>query len=164
MAMLDAADIVSLVRREIETIVDPVVRDALTSRVLEPRSHLREWDYGDPGERYPCWTIVEDATSDTAIVYSAFGHGPRDPWGLVAMSALWFGMDGGWYARLEDAFVESHMARALRIWDVVAPSGAVLLSSLSLHEAFAERDRIDAGLVKPVHHVLYRSRSPDGVP
>ena len=162
--MLDAEEVVSLVRNEIETIVDPVVREALSSRVLEPRSYPRDWDYGAPGERYPCWTIVEDATSDTAIVYSVHGHGPGSPWGLVSISNLWFGMDAGWHLRLEDAFVESHIGSALRIWDLVSPNGTVVLSSSTLDEVFAERAKIDAGLAKPVHHARYRSGLPGGVP
>jgi hypothetical protein len=45
-------------------------------------------------------------------------------------------MDSGWFSRLEDAFVDSHMAAPLRIWDLVAPDG----------------------------RVVYRSREPDGIP
>src|SRR5262245_35564116 len=119
--MLGAEEIASLVRTEIEAVGDPLVREALAESTIEPRSHLRDWDYGDPGERYPCWTIVEDARSETAIVYSTHGHGRHSPWGLVNTSDLWFGVDSGWFARLEDAFVESALGSALRIWDVVGP-------------------------------------------
>ena len=159
-----AAEVASLVRRELEAIVDPVVRNALELRLAPPELHVRDWDYGGPGERYPCWTVASDPSTDTAIVYSVFGFGPACPWGLVSLSNLWFGMDSGWFTRLEDAFVDSHMGSPLPIWDLVAPDGVVVLRSVSLDEAFAKRDQIDAGLDKPVHHVLYRSRLPGGVP
>jgi hypothetical protein len=73
-------------------------------------------------------------------------------------------MDCGWYSRLEDAFVESHIASELPIWDLVSPDGSLVAGSISSDEAFSRRDLIDVGLVKPRHHVLYRSRLPDGIP
>jgi hypothetical protein len=156
--------VASLVRGELQNIRDDTVRQALASRVGEPARHLRDWDYGPPSQRFPCWTIVADPSSDTALVYSLFGFGPPSPWGLVSLSQPGFGMDCSWYSRLEDAFIESHMASPLPIWDLVSPDGHIVLRSVSSDEAFATRDKLDAGLTKPRHHVLYRSRHPDGIP
>jgi hypothetical protein len=164
MTQISAAEITSLARHEVESIADPTVRDALSQRLIEPELHLRAWDYGAPGERYPCWTVAKDPPSDSAIVYSVHGHGPSNPWGLVALSDPWFGMDSGWFLRLEDAFLESGIASALPIWDVVAPDGTAVLNSLSHDEAFARRDALDASLARPIHHVLYRGRLPGGIP
>jgi hypothetical protein len=164
MTQIAAAEITSLARREVESIVDLTVREALSQRLIEPELHLRDWDYGAQGERYPCWTVAKDPPSDSAIVYSMHGHGPSNPWGLVALSNSWFGMDSGWFLRLEDAFLESSMTSALRIWDVVAPDGTVVLNSVSHDEAFAHRAAIDASLAKPIHHVLYRGRPSGGIP
>lgn len=159
-----ASDITSLAQREIEAIADPVVRAALARRLIAPELHLREWDYGAPGERYPCWTVAKDLRSDCGVVFSLYGHGPGHPWGLVSLSNAWFGMDSGWFLRLEDAFVGSSMGGELCIWDVVSPDGTVLLRSVSIDEAFAYRDAIEASLDRRVHHVRYRSRLPGGVP
>lgn len=164
MQNLTGEDVALLVRDELRRIRDNTVREALAGLIAKPELHLRNWDYGPPGERFPCWTIVADPASDTALVFSAFGFGPSCPWGLVILSGSGFGMDPGWYSRLEDAFVESHMASPLPIWDLVSPNGQVLSTSISLNEAFARRDVFDAGLAKPRHHVRYRSRLPDGIP
>lgn len=164
MDTLTGADVATLVREELARIHDETVRMALAGRVTEPVQHSREWDYGRSGESFPCWTIVADPSTDTALVYSRFGFGPQCPWGLVSLSQLWFGMDCGWYVRLEDAFVESHLASALPIWDLVSPDGHIVVGSTSLDEAFARRNALDAGLPRPRHHVLYRSRLPEGIP
>lgn len=133
-------------------------------RRQSPEQHERNWDYGKAGEKYPCWTVLNDEGFDTAVVYSEHGHGPGNPWGLVSLSDPWFGMDSGWFLRLEDAFVDSHMASSLPIWDLVSPDGTIVASSLSLDEAFARRDQVEKVPDKPTHHVLYRSRPPDGIP
>jgi hypothetical protein len=73
-------------------------------------------------------------------------------------------LDCDWFSRLEDAFIESHMGSALSIWDLIDPQGRAVISSVSSDEAFAVRDRMDAGLPKPLHHVVYRSRPPEGIP
>lgn len=164
MTRISAAEVASFAQRELETIADLTVREALAKRLREPHHHVRDWEYGASGERFPCWTLAEDPHSDSAIVYSINGHGPHHPWGLVALSNSWFGMDSGWFLRLEDAFVESSMASTLPIWDVVAPDGNAILTSMSMHEAYARRDEIDASLSKPIHHVLYRGRLPEGIP
>jgi hypothetical protein len=162
---VSAADVLSFGRSELATIADASVRDALLHLMIEPELHVRDWDYGAPGEQYPCWTVVKDTPSNFAIVYSAHGHGPGTPWGLVALSDRWFGMDCGWFLRLEDAFVNPHMASCLPIWDIVSSDRAtVVFSSLSLDEAFARRDAMDAALEKPLHLVLYRSRLSSGTP
>jgi len=161
---LTANDVMFLVESELGRIRDAVVRDALAHRLVSPISHLRAWDYGPPGQCFECWTVVSDPISDAALVYSVYGFGPASPWGLVILSTPGIGMDCGWYTRLEDAFVESHMASPLRISDLLAPDGKVIASSLSSDDAFARRDLLDAGLPKPHHHVRYRSAPADGIP
>jgi hypothetical protein len=72
-------------------------------------------------------------------------------------------MASGWFLYLEDAIVDSHMASDLRISNVVEPGGTIVHVSLSLEEAFARRDGLDAARLRPIHHVVYRSRHPEGV-
>lgn len=162
------ADVAALVARELSTIADPVVREALRLRITPPAEHVREWDYGAPGEAYPCWTVVADARTDTAIVYSEHGFGPSDPWGLVFLSKPWCGMDSGWFRRLEDAFVNSFLASGLPIWDVVEEAEPRtfrrLAASLTDNEAFAMRDDLAARHPGVRYHVVYRSLPAAGVP
>lgn len=85
-------------------------RAKLLGYLIPPEQHLRDWEYGASGERYPCWTVAKDLVTDAAIVYSVHGHGASSPWGLVFLSDLCFGMDSGWFLRLEEAFVDSYHA------------------------------------------------------
>ena len=41
------------------------------------------WEYGKPGEQYPCWTVLKHDGSETGICYCDFGFGWRSHWGLV---------------------------------------------------------------------------------
>jgi hypothetical protein len=157
-----AEDVAAHVERELAMIEDAVVRETLRSRIITPERHLRNWDYGAPGEQYPCWTVAADPESDSAIVYSEHGFGPSDPWGLVFITKPWFGMDCGWFARLEDAFVDSFFSADLPIWDVVAEGGGVetapLAASLTSDEASSRRDELAARDPETRYHVVYRSQ------
>jgi hypothetical protein len=161
-------EVAEIVARELAAIADPVVREALRVRLRPPERHLRDWDYGADGQQFPCWTVVSDPASDTAIVYSQHGFGPESPWGLVPLSRLWFGMDSGWFLRLEDAFVESHLASDLQIWDVVTRNDRqevqVVASSLAFRPAFAKRDELQERNPESIFHVVYRSLPDGGVP
>ncbi|PLR27523.1 hypothetical protein SGCZBJ_07455 [Caulobacter zeae] len=128
--MIDAKSLSGLVERELEAIADARVRDHVRSLLVEPRPILRDWDYGEPGQQYVCWTIVEDlARSRVAIAYCEQGFGPANPWGLV-----WtrddgggegsIGMDSAWFFTLEEAVYES-VASALPIWRFYGRDGAL---------------------------------------
>jgi hypothetical protein len=167
--LIDTADeVTALATGELTSIADSVVRDALRARLVLPQRHLRNWDYGPEGQQFPCWTIALDHVSDTAIVYSQYGFGPDSPWGLVSISDLWFGMDAGWFLRLEDAFVESYLASDLPIWNVVQQDDGltteVVASSLTMDDAFRRRDAVQATKAEGVFHVVYRSAAAAGVP
>lgn len=161
-------EVAALAVGQLRMIRDAVVRDALESHLQTPLRHLRDWDYGAEGEQYECWTVAVDAESDTALVYSEHGFGPGSPWGLVSASELRFGMDSGWFLRLEDAFVDSSMGADLPIWNVVAerPDGptGTLVSSLTMEAAFRKRDEAAAADPGGRYHVIYRSRPSEGVP
>jgi len=162
-----AEEVTALATGELTSIADSVVRDALRARLVLPQRHLRNWDYGPEGQQFPCWTIALDPVSDTAIVYSQYGFGPDSPWGIVFISNLWFGMDSGWFSRLEDAFVESYLASDLPIWNVVKNDGLtteVVASSLTMDDAFMRRDVVQAQRPESVFHVVYRSIAAVGVP
>jgi hypothetical protein len=154
-------DVAAHVERELGMIEDDDVREALRSRIVAPERHIRNWDYGAPGERYPCWTVAADPRSDSAIVYSEHGFGPSHPWGLVSIASPWFGMDCGWFARLEDAFVDSFLSADLPIWEVVAGGGGdrpPVAASLAFDEAFARREELAVRDPETRYHVVYRSQ------
>lgn len=163
-----AADVAALVARELAAIADVAVREGLRSRLTYPTADPRDWDYGSAGEQYPCWIVAAQVGIDTAIVYSEHGFGPSDPWGIVSTSSTWFGMDSAWFLRLEDAFVQSSLARDLPIWDVVAetdtPAARVLASSLLFDEAFSRRDELAGQNPQLRCHVRYRSQPAEGIP
>jgi len=70
---------------------------------------MREWDYGEAHQEFPCWIVLEHQPSNTCIAYCEEGFGPVSPWGLLFISRahLNIGMDSGWFTRFEDAFRES---------------------------------------------------------
>ena len=109
MAEMSTIQIATLVRKEIADISDRVLREALEKLLVDPYCTERAWDYGDEGQTYPCWIVLEHPASNTGIAYCAEGFGPSDPWGLVFLSGehMSIGMDSAWFANLEDAFRES---------------------------------------------------------
>jgi len=117
--MEDAKRIASLVERELGGIRDARLAQRIRDLLVPPYPVERAWDYGASGERFTCWTVLEDQPSNTGIAFCSQGFGPKAPWGLVFLSGphMSIGMDCGWYASLEDAMKES-MA-----WDGPDPAG-----------------------------------------
>ncbi|MBX7104593.1 MAG: hypothetical protein K1X57_10965 [Gemmataceae bacterium] len=109
----------ALVERELAAISDPTVRDLIQWLRVDPSPVVRDWDYGAPGERYVCWTVLEHRPSNTGVAYCAAGFGPAHPWGLVFLSGphMNIGMDSGWFATLEGAVREG------LAWDCTNPPG-----------------------------------------
>ena len=97
------------VEQELGKICDPALVAAIRRLLVTPYSVDRDWNYGAPGEKYACWSVLEHPPSNTGIAYCEMGFGPQYPWGLVALSGdfMDIGMDSGWYANLEDAMRES---------------------------------------------------------
>lgn len=102
-----SAEVASLVSAELSTFQDPRLRETLSGCLVEPRSHLRLWDWSASLTEYECWMVAESKVWDYGIVYSDAGFGPANPWGLVFLSANNIGADYCWYPRLEEAFAES---------------------------------------------------------
>ena len=116
------AQIQTLVETELTRIDDPRVITHIRSLLVEPTVVLREWNYGVPGQTYPCWSVLNHTQSNTGIAYCEFGFGPRAPWGLVSLSGasinMSIGMDSGWYPSLLEAYFESWASVDLPIWRV----------------------------------------------
>jgi hypothetical protein len=111
--------IVSLVEKELTRIGDPILLAAIRSLLVTPYPVERDWDYGLPGQKYTCWTVLEHRASNTGIAYCESGFGPSSPWGLVFLSGqnMSIGTDCGWFITLEDAM------RSSQAWDQPNPPG-----------------------------------------
>jgi len=105
--MLDAASVQKYVEDQLSKITDPKVVETLRKFLVTPRLELRDWDYGETGEQFPCWIVFEHAKSNACIVYCEHGFGPATPWGLLFLRGknLSMGMDCNWAETLEEAFL-----------------------------------------------------------
>lgn len=114
---MDAATVSQLVEEQIALIEQPELAEAIRSSLVLPRLENREWDYGEEGQTYPCWIVVEHKESNTGIAYCEQGFGPSSPWGLLFLegSRRNMGMDAAWFRFLGDAVQESS------IWNVDSP-------------------------------------------
>jgi hypothetical protein len=120
---IDAETLRALVDRELEHLLDARVKAHIRRLLVEPEPVLRDWDYGEPGEQFPCWAVLSDSNSKTGIAYCESGFGPRNPWGLVWLGSdekrhISMGMDSGWFPTFLDAYFESSVATELPIWRV----------------------------------------------
>ena len=115
--------ILALLEAELVAINDPRVVSHIRSLLVAPMAISRGWDYGTPGQSYPCWSILNHARSNTGIAYCEFGFGPRFPWGLVFLSDKSIGMDAGWYGSFMEAYFASKSASDLPIWRVFKQEG-----------------------------------------
>jgi len=117
---IDAKILTQLIDREVASLTDVRVVTHIRGMLLEPCVVLLDWDYGEPGQQYPCWMVVNDAKSGGEIVYCEHGFGPRCPWGLVCSSTngRHMGMDSGWFTTFLDVFFDSFACIELPIWRV----------------------------------------------
>ena len=121
--MLTSTDINSIVSEELKHITDATLLNRIQEMLVTPHPVERDWDYGQPGEKFICWTMLEHSPSNTGIAYCSQGFGPSDPWGLIHLSGerMSIGMDSAWFSTLDSAMRES-MA-----WDGPNPEGYEVL-------------------------------------
>ena len=97
----------------IESAIAKIVQSELVELIrnlrVSVRCEPREWDYGIDQQTWPCWIFAEYPESNTAFAYCEQGFGPRNPWGLLAISGefMSMGMDCGWFSSIEDLFRDS---------------------------------------------------------
>jgi len=117
--MTDITRVQERLDAELAGVADADLVHAIRRLLVTPRCEFREWDYGAPGQTFPCWIVLEHPASNTCIAFCDQGFGPLSPWGLLFLKGtnLSMGMDSCWYSHLEDAFRES-MA-----WDGDNPAG-----------------------------------------
>jgi hypothetical protein len=124
---MDPIKLKALIDEELKHLSDPRVPAHIRSLLVEPSVVLRDWDYSEPVEQYPCWAVLNHDASNTGIAYCENGFGPRRPWGLVALigndpKAMSMGMDTGWFSTFLDAYFESYASGDLPIWRVFKTS------------------------------------------
>ena len=116
-----AQDLKLLTANEIARVSDSRVIAHVQALLVEPHIVLHDWDYGEPGQQFPCWMVLDDPKTGAKIAYCEHGFGPAYPWGLVGPVSTprpSIGMDCAWYTRLLDAYFESFAAAELPIWRV----------------------------------------------
>jgi len=121
---IDAHYLRNLIQDEVTTLSDTRVVAQIKKLFVEPRVVLRNWDYGERGQQYPCWIVLDDpAQPYSAIAFCEFGFGPTCPWGLISsgdtVSDLAMGMDSGWFLTFLDAYFASWAATELPIWRIL---------------------------------------------
>ena len=111
---------------------------------VEPEVSKLKWDYGN--EVFECFVVFKDIHTDTGIVYSEFGFGPKSPWGLVFLSKMRSGMDSGWFNNLFDCFMDTMIAGNLPIWILSRKSTnedmVVIKEKMTIDEAFSMRENL----------------------
>ena len=153
----DSEHINKLVHQELKKIKNAVVKEGISLLLLsEPIPHLRKWEYGEEDEKFECWTIAVDSKTETAIVFSDYGH---QGWGLVSTINLEFGMDCGWFNNLMECYLNSFAASELSIWSVMKETEngnkVRLTNKMKMDVAFNERDRFADVDVNGSYHVDY---------
>lgn len=116
--------ITSMVNDELRHVSDERVVGHVRALLVPPVVIMRPWDYGDAGIEYSCWSVLDHAQSNTGICYSEHGFGPKNPWGLIALSGeqMSMGMDCAWYPCFLDAYFESYASSDIDIWRVFKTS------------------------------------------
>ena len=84
--MLTTNRVSELVSEELKRITDSALLAGIRELLVSRYPVERGWDYGRPGEKFPCWTILEHPPSNTGIAYYEQGFGPTHSWGVVALS------------------------------------------------------------------------------
>ena len=106
---------------ELDLIRDTRVLNHIRGQQIEPEAATAAWDYGTPGQAYPCW-IVAHTSSNTGIAYCEYGFGPTRPWGLIFLrevsGTVGIGMDCGWFPTFFEAWCDSFGCTDLPIWRV----------------------------------------------
>lgn len=117
---VDAVALNRLVDAELGKLGDQRVERYIRDFLVEPRPENRDWDYGEPGQQYVCWTVLQHPPSNIEVAYCENGFGPQAPWGMLFLTGefISMGMDSQWYPTFLQTFFASRAASHLPIWRV----------------------------------------------
>ena len=124
--MVDPSFLQARIENELSRLRDARVVEGVQQLLVAPHVDWLDWDYGAPGERMPCWVVLEHQRSRTGIAYCETGFGPRCPWGLIGVgdANTSMGMDSAWFPTFLDAFLDCWASSELHIWRVFLRDGA----------------------------------------
>ena len=116
------------IQKELSTVRDSRVRAHIEQYLVEPKPMMRLWHYGQPGEKFLCWTVLEHPSSGTGVAYCEQGFGPQHPWGLVLLTGdeqrLSIGQDSEWLPSFLLAVLEGQLEE-VPIWRVYKTANGV---------------------------------------
>jgi hypothetical protein len=58
-----------LIEAELAFVQDTRVVSHIRAMLCEPRSIMRDWDYGVRGQQYLCWMVLQDAVTGAEVAY-----------------------------------------------------------------------------------------------
>ena len=116
---MSITDLEKLIEEEINKISQEELVSTIQDHKVAIRVENREWDYSNTYKEYPCYIVLEDKKSNTAIAYCENGFGPAYPWGLLFIEGEYMsmGMDANWFCSLEEAVRDS------KFWEGENPKG-----------------------------------------
>jgi hypothetical protein len=121
---VDSGTLRELIDRELADLPNERIVRHIRALLVEPVPELRDWDYGEPGQQYPCWIVFRHTASNTGIAFCEQGFGPRCPWGLLRIGGEGkprsIGQDCGWYPNFLETYFNSFAVCELPIWRVFA--------------------------------------------
>jgi len=141
---MNYANFQKLLATEKNAFQNPYALKRFSELEVEPEVGKIKWDYGI--EVFECFVVFKDIHTDTGIVYSESGFGPKNPWGLVFLSKMRSGMDSSWFSNLFDCFMETVAAGNLPIWILSRKSAngdiEVIEEKVTIDEAFSMREKL----------------------
>ena len=116
---IKASTLTDLIENELKGISNEQVVRHVRGLLVQPKPIPMNWDYGEAGQQYVCWIVLEEADAKVGIAYCDEGFGPKSPWGLVFLKEnSSMGMDSAWLSTFMEAYIES-AATEVPIWCVV---------------------------------------------
>ena len=68
-----------LLSDQVALIAQPDLRAFYEAHAVTPSVELRDWDYGESGQTYPCWLVWRNNGANSGIAYCEHGFGPGNP-------------------------------------------------------------------------------------
>jgi hypothetical protein len=129
-AMTIKADTLNkLIEAELQHVLDVRVVVHIRGLFVEPYPILRNWDYGAPGEQFPCWVVLADLKSSYCVLRRRLRPAQSKGTYIAAQQRTLIYVNGyglRLVSTLMDAYFESSAATELPIWRVfkINASGA----------------------------------------
>ena len=103
------SEVQTLVEQQLGKITDASIIAGLRSFLITPRKETRDWGWSEPIQTFPVWIVAESEVYDYCLLFSDYGFGPENPWGLGFSSYKGFDADYCWYNSLEDTYRDSRL-------------------------------------------------------